>query len=233
MARRESPIPGTPGLALSRPRDQERRSHAPGERSGVAGLLATFRRRQAKYLFLFLPVVIFCAVAWYLVAGARFSWEISSGGTSATGNLSLGPDGPNVTDIRLVQLDGERQAWVMTAPRAQRSGGDRTSIWEPILTAFPEGGGEMRITARRGVVNETSRAMVFQEGVVILDREGNRFTTERLEFDPDRSILSTDLPFQLEGPRLRLQGVGLRLYQNSGIMQVLQSARAEFRKETQ
>lgn len=221
-------------LPEGRVRLTQRRVHAtlPQAPVTVAAVPAVsfWHRRRMKWLFLLAPLTILLAIAWYLSQGARLTLDLpgDKGNLSASATLRMSSDGPNVTDIRLVQLDGARQSWIMSAPRAQRTGEDRTLIWEPLLTAFPTSGGEIRITARRGEINELTRAMVFQEEVVLVDRDGNRFSTQLLTFDPDQRVLSTDHPFLLEGPRLRLQGVGFTLYQDSKRMLVQREVRAFF-----
>ncbi|MBF0370552.1 MAG: LPS export ABC transporter periplasmic protein LptC [Magnetococcales bacterium] len=171
-----------------------------------------------KYLFLAFSLGIALTIGWYLqrpvALEARDGLEIQA---------KLGIDGPQVTDIRLVQYDEEqRTKWTLTAPSAVEEPGNRIVVQDPRLSIFRKQGSEIRVSAHQGIVDKATREMTFSQEVLVEDGDTGRLSTEQLRFDPAQRMLYTDHKFRFKGHGMHLAGEGLTLLQDERLLKVKQ-----------
>lgn len=199
-------------------------------------------KTPVKLSFIALPLLVIGAVSWHLqhppqVTPGEASCqspahsqpldpEASSSSPAAgggcDGSLPRQRDrstGTLVTDLRLVQFDGERVHWTMKAPSARNDNEERILIREPDLTIHKKDGQLSTLTAAEGLVDSRSHAMVFT-GTVQVNSGAEHLTTEVLRFDPNEKRLYTDQPFVLVNEEMQMEGVGLTLYQETQKMVV-------------
>ncbi|MBF0177942.1 MAG: LPS export ABC transporter periplasmic protein LptC [Magnetococcales bacterium] len=130
------------------------------------------------------------------------------------------------TGLRLVQDDGQRQRWTLTAESAQKPDRGRTRAVEPRLTLFLERGSVLEVSAHEGTLDQQSREMAFMGDVHATDGGDLHLTTSLLRVDPARHLLETDQPFRLVGKGFELTGVGLEFNQDLQQVKVLQRVKA-------
>ncbi|MBF0462181.1 MAG: LPS export ABC transporter periplasmic protein LptC [Magnetococcales bacterium] len=212
-------------------------------------------KRPVKTFFIALPVLVVGAVFWHLQHPSQVipgedpcppsaTQATAPASTQGTGTASVaqamtgacavaGADAPNhgaetrITAIRLVQLDGDRIQWTLNAPSAQEEEEEHILIREPNLTIDAPDGQRSSITSTAGFVDGHSQAMLFT-GHVVANQGAQRLTTEILRFDPKEQTLYTDQPFLLVNQEMRLEGIGLTLYQETQKMTVQQRVRVHY-----
>ena len=123
-------------------------------------------------------------------------------------------EGTLITGIHLLQLDGTRTQWSMDAPSAQDEGEERIVIHKPSLTIYKKDGQIVSVTSTKGSIDHRSRTIVFT-GKVVATNGGQHLSTDILRFDPNERILYTERAFLLVSDHIRLEGVGLTLYQET------------------
>ncbi|MEO5363353.1 MAG: LPS export ABC transporter periplasmic protein LptC [Magnetococcus sp. DMHC-8] len=197
-------------------------------------------KTPAKALFVALPVLVVGAVVWHLQhpsqvipgeepchapahGGGKTDATPVPAGTACRPARSAMPARAmetRVTQVRLVQFEGDRTRWTMNAPGAHNDGEERIVVQQPDLTIYANDGQISSITSDEGFMESRSGqeaggpAMVFT-GHVVAKNEIQQLSTEILRFDPDARTLHTDQPFVLVNEGVRLEGVGLTLYQET------------------
>ncbi|MBF0135123.1 MAG: LPS export ABC transporter periplasmic protein LptC [Magnetococcus sp. DMHC-1] len=149
----------------------------------------------------------------------------------ANAHASATPDAHNeatATGIHLVQDDGQRQKWSLTAASAQKPDSGRILAMQPHLTVFTESGTEITITAHKGTFDNQSREMTFIGSVHITDGADLHLTTSQLRYDPQQHLFVTDRSFRATGRGIEVTGTGLEVYQDTQQIKVLQRVRAVF-----
>ncbi|MBF0401450.1 MAG: LPS export ABC transporter periplasmic protein LptC [Magnetococcales bacterium] len=192
-------------------------------------------KTPVKLIFIALPVMMVAAVSWHLQHPSQMipgeapcpSLLVTQSGTVVTSQPTYADDGScerprsdaqngavgtRVTEIHLVQFDGDRPQWTLIAPSAHNSGEEHILIHKPDLTLFKKDGQRASVTSVEGFVDNRSQAMVFT-GDVVATNDGQKLSTEILRFDPTTQILYTDQKFSLVSREMELEGIGLTLYQ--------------------
>ncbi len=180
-------------------------------------------RRHVKYLFLMIPLFVIAALFLNLQSPADLDQELKLEDEDLVEmRKQIGADGSLVTDVHLVQFDGKKSKWTMTAPRAERLKNGRIVVQRPQLNIYRDSvGPRWVVTANNGEIDNASRSMVFNEKVRVFGTT-RKLSTERLNYDPARRLLTTDQPFKMEDGSWKLQGVGLKLDQDLRQLTVLQ-----------
>jgi lipopolysaccharide export system protein LptC len=125
---------------------------------------------------------------------------------------------------------------VLTAQRMTHFLDDDTlRLVEPRYDRFQAGGGQMHITARRGLVSEDRDNFYFLDEVR-LQREANRggeplvLTTEYLRVMLDMDRVRTDKPVQVKQGRSRIDAQGMEADGKSGTMEFAGPVRSVYEK---
>lgn len=194
-------------------------------------------KTPVKLIFIALPVLMVGAVTWHLQNPSRIvpgeepcpSRLITQPSATEPAQPTRGADGAcipphfdtqnntvgtQVTELHLVQFDGDRTQWTLEAPSAHNEGEQHVLIQEPDLTIYKKDGQRASVTALEGFVDNHSQAMVFT-GNVVAQNGTQRLSTEVLRFDPKEQILHTDQEFLLVNEGMHLEGIGLTLYQET------------------
>ena len=206
-----------------------------------------------KFLFVLLSLLVVVTVFWYLQNpfGALqstgdtgkercVSSDQETGGQTGTSHsvLACGQiqiaerTGPEtlVTHVRLFQFDGVDTQWTLEAPQARNEEEKGITVQQPSLTIHQKNGPKVSVTSVLGTINHHSRAMVFS-GKVVAVNGTQRLSTDILRFDPDERILYTDREFLMVDGPMRLEGVGLTLYQEMKKLVIPRRVRIQIQSE--
>ncbi|MBF0154756.1 MAG: LPS export ABC transporter periplasmic protein LptC [Magnetococcales bacterium] len=201
-------------------------------------------RRYLKYLFLAISLMVVGGLAWHLtpqrgnvkplltqsVPPEKRPPAAETPGIPAT----LATDPPTrhheatATGVRLVQDDGQRKKWSLTASSAEKPDVGHTLANGPRLTLFSNKGTSVTITSRQGTLDHQTREVAFVDEVYATDGQDLHLTTTLLRFDPQRRLLSTERFFHLTGKGVELSGIGLEVDQKTQQVKVLQKVKAVF-----
>ena len=216
-------------------------------------------RNPIKLLFMALPLLIVATVSWYLQNPfGDFGFNsVDKKKCQPSSDEANGPEtsrqpantmrdekncnhilisaqdsltGDLITNIRLFQFNGIHTQWTLRALSAQHEGEERVIIQKPSLTIYKKDGQMVSVTSTNGSMDSRSQAIVFT-GNVIAKNQTQRLATEILRFDPHERILYTERRFLLEKGSMRLEGVGLTIYQETKKLVV--SHRVKFQIQSQ
>ncbi|MBF0588214.1 MAG: LPS export ABC transporter periplasmic protein LptC [Magnetococcales bacterium] len=173
-------------------------------------------RRHVKYFFLMIPLFVMVALFLNLQSPAV---DLDRGLEEEDVELvemrkQIGADSSLVTDVHLVQYDGKKTKWTMTAPRAERLKSGLIVVKKPQLNIYRDSvGPRWVVTAQEGEIGSHARTMLFNREVNVFG-SNQRLSTEQLRFNPAERMLSTDQAFKMQDGSWRLEGVGMNLDQD-------------------
>lgn len=132
--------------------------------------------------------------------------------------------------VHYTQTEGGRRRWMLDADSAayQRKAG-LVSLQNVKMTFFDTGPyAEIRMTANEGLFDQTREQVeVWGDVQIVTDREEHIYT-ERLRYEDESRLVSSDEKVRLVSPRLELTGKGLRLDIDAGRMSLFQNVWARF-----
>ncbi|MBF0425801.1 MAG: LPS export ABC transporter periplasmic protein LptC [Magnetococcales bacterium] len=141
---------------------------------------------------------------------------------------TTGHTAATVTGMHLVQDDGQRKKWSLTAKSAEKPDLGRVQALAPRLTLYSDKGTALFITADKGTLDNQSRAFAFIDDVHATDGQDLHLTTQALTYDPQRRLLGSDRPFRLVGRGFELTGIGFEVNQETQHVRVWQRVRVVF-----
>ena len=168
---------------------------------GAAAKRSPMRLKRALILATALGVAVVIAV-FALQRGSRKAAGVRKAEDAAGASLSI--DKVNQTATK----DGVKQ-WSLTAANARYYQGEKRAVFTDLkVTFFLESGKEAVLTAREGTVNTTTNDMEARGQVVVI-REGDRLTTEKLQYQHDQRIFLTTVPVTLLSDSARVVADGM------------------------
>lgn len=109
-----------------------------------------------------------------------------------------------------------RTQWRLTAEKARVTDGkQQIQLTRPAVIFYLEDGGEVRLTADRGVLETRSNDIAVSGNVVVTNRD-YRLTTEALQYTHDSRVLAADRPVAIEARWAALTAQHMRVDLDAG-----------------
>ncbi len=125
---------------------------------------------------------------------------------------------PQHIDLALDQLNYTQtengiKRWTLKSERAEYLRDNQLVNLTGVDLLFFNAGdaGDVTLRADRGQLQEETRQIDVQGGVVVTTSGDDVLNTAALHYDDQQQLLSTDQPFQYRNPQMTLEGIGLRL----------------------
>jgi lipopolysaccharide export system protein LptC len=100
--------------------------------------------------------------------------------------------------------------WELKAKIAERyTKGNRTLLEDLRVTLYGDDGRVVTLRGDRGQIDEASRDMEVDGGVVVTSTDGLRLRTRSLRYSHSQRQISTEAPVEIDGRGVRISGVGL------------------------
>ncbi|WP_303720412.1 LPS export ABC transporter periplasmic protein LptC [Malonomonas rubra] len=123
---------------------------------------------------------------------------------------------PEQVDLSLEKLhytqneDGKR-SWTLDADTAEYQRGEGQAVLDAVQLIMYEAGqfGELKLTAEHGLFLQEQQQVDVWGDVVVVTSKGDHLYTERLRYDGQESLLTSDEKVHLVSPRMELVGTGL------------------------
>ena len=175
----------------------------PGRRSEEV-LTPMLSRRAVRWSLLAVVVALGGTMAYSLVRTSGL--QVNVGGVSL-----LGTDADlRIDKAHMVQNTKGRKEWEMWADTALvYRKKDETHLQNLRMRLYARDGRPTDVTADRGVLGNSSRAVTIMGNVVVRTSEGLSLRTEALAYNPKEHSLASASPVLLEGRTFKLTGVGL------------------------
>lgn len=126
------------------------------------------------------------------------------------------PEGVDVSleEIDYTHIENGKSRWRLVAQEVKRQSESKVlAVSSPHLYFFDDMGREEgELKAGRGEVSEDYRQVHLIDNVVLSNASGYTFYTDRLDYDRDTQIASTDAHVRLVSDDLDLEGKGMTLH---------------------
>ena len=107
--------------------------------------------------------------------------------------------------------DGGKKAWDVKGDTANVLG---TAISLTNIVANAYGDQQMNLTAKTGTIDQASGNMHLERDVVITTQKGSQLTTDSLDWQREKDVVSTKDPVKIKDPKLTATGTGAVAHPN-------------------
>jgi len=192
---------------------------ATGARARFFGGPQGKRRIVTAFLLLALALSVVLGTFW----GVR---ETAKGGLK----ILLDHTDLDVKDVLFTEVGESGEKWEVRAQRARYFRKEQKAVFDQadIRLILPEGR-TFRISGDRGNMNTQSRNMELSGNVVVQSDNGDRFTTDRLQYTHVKKLVYTEYPILLENARMRISAVGMKLFLDRKEVALLKKVKAQVR----
>lgn len=137
--------------------------------------------------------------------------------------------------VHYTQTEGDQRRWTLDADSAayQREAG-LVNLKNISMTFFTVGPyAEVMMTANEGLLDQNRGQIEAWGDVTITTDRDEHIYTERLHYDEESRLVSSDDLVHMISPRLELNGKGLRLEIDAGRMSLLENVQARLKIDSE
>lgn len=132
-----------------------------------------------------------------------------------------------VRNVRYTEVGDSGMKWEVIADTARYVKKENLAFFEKLTVRLINQDGRIHVmTGDRGRFNTESRDMQIEGNVVIVSEEGDRFTTDHLQYHHAARLIETDGPVVMENEGVRISGVGMNLALDGKKVTLLAKVRA-------
>lgn len=114
------------------------------------------------------------------------------------------------SNIRFTEVGESGVKWEIVAASAHYQKKENLIFFDTFTVRLvTKDGSTFVMNGDRGWFNSVSKDMEAEGNVSIVSPQGDRLTTDRLEYRGDQQLISTNSPVLIEGQRVRIRGVGM------------------------
>lgn len=184
--------------------------------------MKVFRARNLL-LLLALVVAVILAATIYLRQRPKEAIDIAK---------QVFPEGVDLSlkGLDYTHIESGTRRWHLTATRVEHQATtEQLIVHNPQLDFFDEQGVALgNLSAETGLVSKDYKHIVVTGNVVLEDDRGYTFSTAKLAYDHDQTMVATDDSIKLTGRGIVITGRGLRMDLTSRQLQVTDNVKATF-----
>jgi LPS export ABC transporter protein LptC len=107
--------------------------------------------------------------------------------------------------------------WEVTAETATYSKKQNLAVFDRVQIKLTTSDGKVFIMkGDKGLMFTDTKNIEIKDNVVIISDAGDRFSTDHLSYNDAEKKFYTDAPVTMENKRMKITGVGLTLFMNTG-----------------
>ena len=139
---------------------------------------------------------------------------------------------PENIDVQIKGFDftevGEGNSkWEVKADTVQYIKKQNLAIFDKVRAKLTTADGKIyTMTGDKGQMLNDAKDVEIKGNVVIVSDSGDRFTTDYLKYSDAQKKIYTDAPVLMENKRMKLRGVGLTIYMNTGELNLSSGVKA-------
>jgi LPS export ABC transporter protein LptC len=132
-------------------------------------------------------------------------------------------------DLHYTHNEEGRKLWTLDADKAEYLKESSVAKLEDVRLIYfqTRSFGDVRLRADRGEMDQDSRQLDIWGDIVLTTENQEQFFTDRLHYDDQQRLLSTEEPVRMVSPRLELTGTGMELDIERGYMLVKKAVRVQ------
>lgn len=132
-----------------------------------------------------------------------------------------------VRNVRYTEVGDSGMKWEIVADTARYLKKENLALFDKVTVRLvTQDDRTYLLSGNRGRFNTESRDMQIEGNVVIVSEEGDRFTTEHLQYRHAAKLIETDDPVMMENRSVRISGVGMTLALDGKKVTLLAKVRA-------
>jgi LPS export ABC transporter protein LptC len=180
--------------------------------------LKILEKGRMKRLRSFLGVIILGSLAIVAIMTWRtMAPPTEKNGPAPTTQADLKLDRVHYTETR----EGEKE-WELEATSAQYFKEESTILFDKVkATFFAKEGQTYTLVGEKGKFNPQTKEMELFDGIQLQSSDGYQMRTRSLKYQAGKRELSTADAVEIEGPQLRVEGIGLIVDLDRQRLQVL------------
>jgi len=122
-----------------------------------------------------------------------------------------------IKDFVYTEVGEANSKWEVKADTAQYIKKQNLAIFDKVRAKLTTADGKIyNMTGDKGQMLTEKKDVEIRGNVVIVSGSGDRFSTDYLKYSDAEKKLYTDAPVVMENKRMKLKGVGLTIYMNTG-----------------
>jgi LPS export ABC transporter protein LptC len=168
-------------------------------------------------------VVILIAVLITAVAIIKVNINKPGNLLKALPDVDLQIKGFNYTEV------GEANAkWEVTAETATYNKKQNLAVFDRVQIKLTTSDGKVFIMkGDKGQMFTDTKKIEIKDNVAIISDTGDRFSTDHLSYNDAEKKFYTDAPVTMENERMKITGVGLTLFMNTGELDISSLVKAK------
>jgi LPS export ABC transporter protein LptC len=161
-------------------------------------------KTKKKKMLIAAALAVIVSVAVFLVVGIRETPE------KALLKIMSDRVDLQVKDVHYTEVDDAGTKWEIRADTARYQKKDNLAFFEKIAVRLVMKDGRVfMLNGDHGQFNSLSRDMEIEGNVRIVSENGDRFSTDRLQYKDAGKRIETDRPVAMENESIRISGVGM------------------------
>ena len=129
-----------------------------------------------------------------------------------------------LTGVNFTEVNKGRQDWTMVAATMQYFKATELMVFNQVKVTFYHKDGPMHVEGAQGFYYKNLKKLRLRGEIKAWDSKGNVLTTKELGYNAEAKILTAPGRFQLRGPKVDLDGLGLVVKTEDQTMQVRKKA---------
>jgi LPS export ABC transporter protein LptC len=172
-------------------------------------------------------IVLIVVVLTILLSAAAITIVIRREPGKALLNIMSDRVDLQVRNVHYTEVGESGMKWEITADTARYQKRENMAFFDKVTVRLVTKDGKTFVmTGDRGRFNTESRDIEIDGNVGIVSENGDRFTTERLQYRDADKVMATDRPVTMESRSVRVSGVGMILALDGQKLTILSQVRA-------
>ena len=174
--------------------------------------------------------IILSALIFVLVAAVVITFVIKSISDKPKSILKILPDHVDlqIKDFIYTEVGEANSKWEMKAQTAQYNKKQNLALFDQVQIKLTTAGKKVYVmSGDKGQMLTDKKDIEIKGNVVIVSDSGDRFTTDYLKYSDAEKKFYTDAQVFMENKRMKIKGVGLTLFMNTGELNLSSSVKAK------
>jgi LPS export ABC transporter protein LptC len=162
------------------------------------------------------------------------------GGVLVFKNISIKPENilkrlPDNVDLQIkdfvyTEVGEANSKWEVKAKTAQYAKKQNLALFDQVQIKLTTTQNKVYVmTGDKGRMLTDKKDIEINGHVVIISDSGDRFTTDHLDYSDAEKKFYTNAPVTVENRQMKIQGVGLTIFMNTGELNLLSSVKAKIK----
>jgi LPS export ABC transporter protein LptC len=135
-----------------------------------------------------------------------------------------------IKDFVYTEVGEGNSIWEVKADTAQYIKKENLALFDKVRAKLTTADGKIyNMTGDKGRMLTDKNDVEIRGNVVIVSDSGDRFSTNYLKYSDAEKKFYTDAPVIMENKRMKLKGVGLTIFMNSGVLNLSSQVKARIK----